>query len=87
MRSKIAYKIHGLDLQPLHGFWSFNLALHAMKYIVLLTIILAIPAYAGVDLVKVDKSERKIYLLDGDDIIKEYHVAFGVYPVSTSWTD
>jgi hypothetical protein len=31
-------------------------------------------AFAGVDLVKVDKSESKMYLLDGDNIVKEYHV-------------
>jgi len=37
-------------------------------------------AFAGVDLVKVDKSEGKMYLLDGDEVIKEYHVAFGENP-------
>jgi len=51
-----------------------------MKYIVLLTFILAFPTYAGVDLVKVDKSEGKMYLLSGDDIVKEYDVAFGKTP-------
>ena len=51
-----------------------------MKYIVLLTLILAIPAYAGVDLVKVVKSDGKMYLLSGDDVVKEYDVAFGENP-------
>jgi murein L,D-transpeptidase YafK len=55
-------------------------ALHAMKYIVLLTLIIVLPAYAGIDLVKVDKSEGKMYLLSGDDIVKEYNVAFGENP-------
>ncbi len=51
-----------------------------MKYIALLTLILSIPAYAEVDLVKVDKSKSKMYLLDGENVVKEYHVAFGASP-------
>jgi len=35
---------------------------------------------AKVDLVKVDKSESKMYLLDNGQIVKEYHVAFGANP-------
>ncbi len=35
---------------------------------------------AGVDLVKVDKSESRMYLLDGERVVKEYHVAFGANP-------
>lgn len=55
-------------------------ALHSMRYIVLLLFILANSALASVDLVKVDKSESKMYLLDGEKVIKEYHVAFGAHP-------
>lgn len=53
-----------------------------MKYILLylLALLFVIPAYAGVDLVKVDKSERKMYLLSGADIIKEYDIALGENP-------
>ncbi len=51
-----------------------------MKYIALLTLVFTISAYAEVDLVKVDKSESKIYLLEGDSITKEYSVAFGENP-------
>ncbi len=36
--------------------------------------------FADIDLVKVDKSENKMYLLDNGKIIKEYHVAFGASP-------
>jgi murein L,D-transpeptidase YafK len=43
-------------------------------------ILLAIPVYAGVDLVKVDKSERTMYLMEGDTIVKQYHVALGANP-------
>ena len=63
-----------LLLPPVH------LALHAMRYIALLTLILAAPVFAGVDLVKVDKSERKMFLLDGEKIVREYDVAFGENP-------
>ena len=51
-----------------------------MKYITLLVLVFAISAYAEVDLVKVDKSEGKLYLLEGESIIKEYRVAFGANP-------
>ena len=37
-------------------------------------------ALAEVDLVKVDKSERKMYLYDSQTIVKEYNVAFGANP-------
>lgn len=51
-----------------------------MRYLALLLITLASPAFAGVDLVKVDKSENKMYLLDGEQVVKQYHVAFGANP-------
>jgi murein L,D-transpeptidase YafK len=51
-----------------------------MKILILLTLLISNFAYAEVDLVKVDKSENKMYLLDGDKIIKEYHVVFGANP-------
>jgi len=37
-------------------------------------------AVAGIDLVKVDKSESKMYLIENEIVIKEYHVAFGANP-------
>ena len=51
-----------------------------MKRLGLLIMILIHPAYADVDLVKVDKSENKMYLLEGDKIVKEYQVALGANP-------
>jgi murein L,D-transpeptidase YafK len=51
-----------------------------MKQLALLVMIAIHPAYAAVDLVKVDKSENKMYLLKGDKIVKEYHVALGANP-------
>jgi len=51
-----------------------------MKLFVLILIFLSFSSLAGVDLVKVDKSENKMYLLENGKIIKEYRVAFGGNP-------
>jgi len=51
-----------------------------MRNFILLFAFISNLALAGIDLVKVDKSESKMYLLDGDNIVKEYHVAFGANP-------
>jgi murein L,D-transpeptidase YafK len=51
-----------------------------MKYIAPLVISFAMPGHAGVDLVKVDKSERTMYLMQGNTIVKQYHVALGAAP-------
>jgi hypothetical protein len=39
-----------------------------------------ITVYTGINLIKVDKSENIMYLLDNCKIVKEYHVAFGENP-------
>ena len=54
--------------------------LHAMKYILLILMLAAQTAFAGVDLVKVDKSERKMYLLSAGEIVKVYEIALGANP-------
>ena len=51
-----------------------------MQYLPLILIFLTSSVYAGVDLVKVDKSENIMYLLDNNKVIKEYHVVFGENP-------
>ncbi|MBP5980282.1 MAG: L,D-transpeptidase family protein [Halomonas sp.] len=51
-----------------------------MNKIAWLLIFLATPALAGVDLVKVDKSYNRMYLLDGDEVVREFHVALGGSP-------
>lgn len=51
-----------------------------MRYLALLLTTLSNFAVASVDLVKVDKSDNKMYLLAGENIIREYHVAFGAKP-------
>lgn len=55
-------------------------ALHAMKYILLILMFATQTAFAEVDLVKVDKSERKMYLLSAGEIVKVYDVALGANP-------
>lgn len=54
--------------------------LQAAKYALLLSLISMQAVLAQVDLVKVDKSERKLYLIEGDVIVKEYDVALGANP-------
>ncbi|QFT54459.1 murein L,D-transpeptidase family protein [Microbulbifer sp. THAF38] len=51
-----------------------------MRNILLIFMFLTCNAIAEVDLVKVDKSENKLYLLDGEKVVREYHVAFGKNP-------
>ncbi|MET0067000.1 MAG: L,D-transpeptidase family protein [Candidatus Thiodiazotropha sp.] len=41
---------------------------------------IAMPVCAGVDLVKVDKSENRMFLMDGERVVKQYHVALGGTP-------
>ncbi|MDN3652236.1 L,D-transpeptidase family protein [Thalassotalea ponticola] len=36
--------------------------------------------YHRVDLVKVDKSARVMYLMAGEDVVKQYHIALGASP-------
>jgi len=52
-----------------------------MKIVVsLLTVLFSAFLHAEVDLVKVDKSERKMYLLRGESIVKEYKISLGANP-------
>lgn len=51
-----------------------------MRVLVLLLLSVSTFAIADVSLVKVDKSERKMYLLDDGEVIREYRVAFGANP-------
>lgn len=55
-------------------------ALHTMSLFVLCLLLLSFSSSAEIDLVMVDKSENKMYLLESDRIIKEYHVVFGANP-------
>jgi murein L,D-transpeptidase YafK len=51
-----------------------------MKIFALVLTIFSFSCFAEIDLVRVDKSENKMYLLDGEKVIQEYHVAFGENP-------
>lgn len=48
--------------------------------VLLLLLIFPNLSYAQVDLVKVDKSKRRMYLLQGNEIIREYRIALGKSP-------
>jgi murein L,D-transpeptidase YafK len=51
-----------------------------MKIFALILTIISFSSFAEINLVRVDKSENKMYLLNGEKVIKEYHVAFGENP-------
>ena len=51
-----------------------------MKRFGLIFLFISFFTNAEVDLVKVDKSESKMYLLTSGKVVKEYHVAFGANP-------
>lgn len=51
-----------------------------MKVFTLILTLFSFSSLAAVDLVKVDKSENKMYLLKRGEVVKEYHVAFGENP-------
>ena len=51
-----------------------------MKNLTFILPLISYSCFAEVDLVKVDKSANKMYLLEKGEIVKEYHVAFGGSP-------
>lgn len=40
----------------------------------------SLPIFAQVDLVKVDKSKRRMYLIENEQVIREYRIALGKHP-------
>jgi len=51
-----------------------------MKILPILLTLFALDAFADVDLVKVDKSDRKMYLMDDGNVLMEYDIALGANP-------
>jgi murein L,D-transpeptidase YafK len=51
-----------------------------MKVFALILTLFSFSSLAAVDLVKVKKSENKMYLLKRGEVVKEYHVALGKNP-------
>lgn len=51
-----------------------------MKNLLLFLLLLSNFSYGIADLVKVDKSERKMYLLKNNVVIKTYHISLGANP-------
>lgn len=37
-------------------------------------------AWSEIDLIKVDKSKRRMYLIEGGDVVREYRIALGARP-------
>ncbi|MEL7292180.1 MAG: L,D-transpeptidase family protein [Pseudomonadota bacterium] len=51
-----------------------------LRWLPLLLILISANCFAQVDRVLVDKSKRRMYLLDGQQIVKEYRIALGKRP-------
>lgn len=51
-----------------------------MRYFYFILFLFSFSIFAEVDLVKVDKSENKMYLFENGKIVKEYRVVFGKNP-------
>ena len=51
-----------------------------MKILLPLLTLVSFYTFAEVDLVKVDKSENRMYLIANGKVVKNYHVAFGDFP-------
>jgi len=49
-------------------------------FLLLFSLLFASLSWAQVDLVKVDKSKRRMYLLSQGDVVKEYRIALGKSP-------
>ena len=47
---------------------------------IFIAVLCPLPGFASVDWVWVDKSERKMYLVDGDVVVREYTVSLGANP-------
>lgn len=57
-----------------------RIPLRYLRHWLLATLILTPLAVAEVDLVWVDKSERLLYLMQGDTVVKQYDIALGGSP-------
>ena len=51
-----------------------------LRWLLTLGIIISTSAWSGVDLVKVDKSKRRMYLMDNGEVVREYRIALGARP-------
>lgn len=51
-----------------------------LRWLCVMSLIVACSSWASVDLVKVDKSKRRMYLIDNQQVIKEFRIALGKQP-------
>ncbi len=51
-----------------------------MKIFIFALCCLSFSINAAVDLVRVDKSARKMYLMEGNKVVRQYHIALGANP-------
>ena len=55
--------------------------------LLLLALVVSAPALSKVDSVRVEKSERKLYLHNGDDVVRSYDISLGGTPIGHKTTE
>ncbi len=50
------------------------------RWLCLFSLFFTLPTWASVDLIEVDKSKRRMYLIDNNQVIKEFRIALGKRP-------
>lgn len=50
------------------------------RWLCLFGLFFTLPTWASIDLIEVDKSKRRMYLIDNDQVIKEFRIALGKRP-------
>lgn len=50
------------------------------KWLFVIGLIFCFPSWASIDLIKVDKSKRRMYLIENNEVIKEFRIALGKKP-------
>lgn len=50
------------------------------KWLFVVGLVFCLPTWASVDLIKVDKSKRRMYLIENNEVIKEFRIALGKRP-------
>ncbi len=48
--------------------------------VLIISMVTSLQAISSIDLVKADKSERVMYLLDRDNVVKQYTISLGANP-------
>lgn len=50
------------------------------KWLFVVGLAVCFPTWASIDLIKVDKSKRRMYLIENNEVVKEFRIALGKRP-------